>query len=356
MKARTSGEDLTLHEESFKTRYRENFKDPNFNELSEEVEKITDIAWRNYAEGRKAPITQKAGVGFHDPDYDLSLEWIKARAAIHAAQEEHADATGPRRILIISGSDRNDQTCPGEISKSIRLLHTANKTFQDSPDTEVEILDLSKITSEYGKTIHPCKGCVSTAMPLCHWPCSCYPNYSLGQIHDWMNEIYPMWVRAHGIMIITPVYWHQAPSALKLMIDRLVCADGGNEDPTSTHGKRTEEAKELELQGWNYPRHLKGRMFSVIVHGDAAGVDNLKNSLTDWLEEMELVPVTNHGVLGRYIGYMGTYAESHLDLDKDQDMVLEVKNAARALVESVSAYRHHQFTSLNLELQEPRPK
>jgi hypothetical protein len=31
--------------------------------------------------------------------------------------------------------------------------------------------------------------------------------------------------------------WYQAPSTLKLMIDRLVCADGGNPDPTSTGGK-----------------------------------------------------------------------------------------------------------------------
>lgn len=356
MKARTSGEDLALDEENFKIRYRENFKDPNFNELSGEVDKITDLAWRNYVEGRKAPITQKAGVGFLDPNYDLSVEWIKAHNDILAAQKDHEDEAGPRRILMISGSDRNDQTCPGEISKSIRLLHTAKEIFQDSPDTVVEVLDLSRITSEYGKTIHPCKGCVSTAMPLCHWPCSCYPHYSLGQIHDWMNEIYPMWVRAHGIMIITPVYWHQAPSALKLMIDRLVCADGGNADPTSTHGKKAEEAKKLELQGWEYPRHLKGRMFSVIVHGDAAGVDDLKSSLTNWLEEMELVPVTNHGVLGRYIGYMGSYAENHEALDKDEDMFQEVKNAAKALIESVSAYRNHQFKALNLQLQEPRPK
>jgi len=44
-------------------------------------------------------------------------------------------------------------------------------------------------------------------------------------------------------MIITPVNWYQAPSGLKSMIDRLVCADGGNPDPTSTHGKTPEEAK-----------------------------------------------------------------------------------------------------------------
>ena len=74
-------------------------------------------------------------------------------------------------------------------------------------------------------------------MPLCHWPCSCYPNHSLGQVQDWMNDIYPMWAAAHGIMILSPVNWYQSSSVLKLMIDRLVCADGGNPDPTTTHGK-----------------------------------------------------------------------------------------------------------------------
>ncbi len=47
-----------------------------------------------------------------------------------------------------------------------------------------------------------------------------------------MNEIYPRWVDAHGVMIVTPVYWYQAPGGLKSMMDRLVCADGGNPDPT----------------------------------------------------------------------------------------------------------------------------
>jgi multimeric flavodoxin WrbA len=65
-----------------------------------------------------------------------------------------------------------------------------------------------------------------------------------------MNELYPRWVAAHGVMIVTPVNWYHVPSVLKLMIDRLVCADGGNPDPTSTHGKDAAQAKELELAGW----------------------------------------------------------------------------------------------------------
>ena len=147
----------------------------------------------------------------------------------------------------------------------------AREIFAHEPQLEVEVLDLSRLTSEYGRIIYPCKTCVSTAMPLCHWPCSCYPNHALGQVQDWMNDIYAMWAAAHGVMIVCPVNWYGPPSGLKLMMDRLVCADGGNPDPTSTHGKKAEEAKALELAGWPYPQHLAGRVFSVVVHGDYGG-------------------------------------------------------------------------------------
>ncbi len=91
-----------------------------------------------------------------------------------------------------------------------------------------DLLDLSLLSSGSDRNIHPCKGCASTAMPLCHWPCNCCPNHPLGQTNDWMAEIYPLWVAAHAIVIVTPVYWYQSPSPLTLMIDRLVCADGGD--------------------------------------------------------------------------------------------------------------------------------
>ena len=38
------------------------------------------------------------------------------------------------------------------------------------------------------------------------------PDYALGQAHDWMNEIYPLWVAARGILLVTPVNWSQAPA------------------------------------------------------------------------------------------------------------------------------------------------
>jgi multimeric flavodoxin WrbA len=137
----------------------------------------------------------------------------------------------------------------------------------------------------------------------------------LGQVNDWMNGIYPMWVAAHGIMIVSPVHWYQAPAPLKLMMDRLVCADGGNPDPTTTQGKDAARAKELELTGWPYPRHLAGRVFSVVVHGDAAGAENLRRMLTDWFTDMQLVPAGRAALVDRYVGYYKPYAISHADLD-----------------------------------------
>src|ERR1700734_3921102 len=99
------------------------------------------------------------------------------------------------------------------------------------------------------------------------------------QTNDWMNDIYPMWVAAHGIMIITPVNWYQVSSPLKLMMDRLVCADGGNPDPRLTRGKKAKAAKAIDLKGWRYPRHLARRTYSVISYGDVEGSENVRRSV-----------------------------------------------------------------------------
>jgi multimeric flavodoxin WrbA len=242
------------------------------------------------------------------------------------------------------------------MSKTYRLSQIALHTLRAQKGFEVDFLDLSRLCSEYGRTIHPCKACVSTAQPLCHWPCSCYPNHAMGQVGDWMNELYPRFVAAHGLMFLCPVNWYQAPSVLKLLIDRLVCADGGNPDPTTTHGKDPVAAKTLELKGWPYPRHLAGRAFAVAVHGDAAGVEQLTTNLVSWLTDMGLVPAAPSPGLGRYLGYLGSYAESHQELDRDEDLQTEVKNLTKALANCVRQIRTGQYRRPDAELETPRPK
>jgi multimeric flavodoxin WrbA len=221
---------------------------------------------------------------------------------------------------------------------------------------EVDVLDLSLLTSSYDLHIHPCKGCVSTAMPLCHWPCSCYPNHAERQTGDWMAEIYERWVAAHGVILMTPVYWYQVASPLKLMIDRLVCADGGNPDPTTTHGKKPELAKALELRGWDYPKHLAGRAYGVVVHGDVAGIEGSRRALCDWLDWMGLIDAGPKARLDRFIGYYEPYATSHDTLDKDSAVQDEVRNVARAVADAVGQLRANTLSHPGDDLLAPRAK
>lgn len=326
-----------LEEAEFKRLFRAQFQDPAFDDLSPELGRIANAAWESYRQSRKSPHTRKAGPDFADPDYELSVDWIAAREAIIEAQRRH-DAAGASRILLINGSSRSEHTCPGETSKSFRLAEIAREVFA-AAGAAIEFLDLSRLASEYGRHIHPCKACYSTAPALCHWPCSCYPNFALGQTQDWMNDIYPMWVAAHGIMIVTPVNWYQVSSPFKLMMDRLVCADGGNPDPTRTHGKDARAAKAIELAGWDYPRHLAGRLFAVVVHGDAEGAENVRRLVSDWLCFMHLEPAGSGAEPDRYIGYWKPYATSHEDLDADTDIQAEVHNVAKTLLAAVDAKR-----------------
>ncbi|HEY2386552.1 MAG TPA: flavodoxin family protein [Candidatus Binatia bacterium] len=344
-----------LDRAEFGARFRTAFLDPEFREESAAISRLEKIAWRAYGDARKAPLTRKAGPGYTDPDYELSIEWLETRARIERAHAAWADPGTPPRALVVCGSPRNDGTCPGEMSKTFRLARLVADVLHDAA-VEVDLLDLSLVTSEYGRTIHPCKGCVSTAMPLCHWPCSCYPNHALGQIHDWMAEIYERWVAAHAVVIVTPAHWYQASSALKLMIDRLVCADGGNPDPTSTHGKRAEEAKALELGGWGYPKHLAGRVYGLVVHGDVGGTESTRRALSDWLDWMGLIDAGERARLDRYIGYYEPYATSHDALDADEPLQEEARNVGRAVARTTLALRRGEGDSRLATLPRPRSK
>jgi multimeric flavodoxin WrbA len=349
-------QDFTLDRETFRKRWLQRAYDPAFESVSSELERVIDVAWSAYQKSKKSPRTQPAGPEFANPTFPLPVEWLDARRQMIEAQRRHDDAAAPSRILVVHGSARTDQTCPGEISKTYRLATISRDAIAKEPGFEVDFLDMSRLTAEANLVIYPCKACVSTAQPLCHWPCSCYPNHALGQVNDWMNDIYPKWVAAHGVMILCPVNWYQAPSVLKLMIDRLVCADGGNPDPTTTRGKDAARAKAIELAGWPYPKHLSGRAFSVVVHADAAGAENLRRMLVDWMTDMAMIPAGPVAGIGRYVGYYEPYATSHDDLDRDTAFQEETRNAALELVEMVRQIRTGQYKRPDDRLEEPRKK
>jgi len=220
---------------------------------------------------------------------------------------------------------------------------------------QADFLDMSLLTSEPRHRIYPCKACVSTAQPLCHWPCSCYPNHALNQVNDAMAGIYERCVAAHAVILVTPVNWYHTSSSMKLMIDRLVCADGGNPDPTSTKGRTPPRAKELEMKGWPYPKHLEGRVYGVAVHGDVAGYEETRRALSDWLDWIGMIDAGPMSRLDRAIGYYEPYATSHRRSTAMSGAGRGAQCRAR-VANAVREMRAGKLSQPDRGLKRPRPK
>ena len=153
--------------------------------------------------------------------------------------------------------------------------------------------------------------------PLCHWPCSCYPNHSLGQTQDWMNEIYPMWVAAHGIMIVTPVNWYQ-----------VVLAAQADDRPPGVRRRRQSRSDADPRQGRQARQSSSSSRAGTIRAISPAGCSRWWCMATSRAPRtsgarsptgcrfMHLVPAGPSAELDRYIGYWKPYATSHDELDR----------------------------------------
>lgn len=178
-------------------------------------------------------------------------------------------ADRPFRALVISGSDRRQYNCPGVDSKSRALM----LRMADRLPAEWEI-DYEDLGNLYGRAkIQSCNGCVSTAMPLCVWPCNCYEKDSRAEPDlMWDLDLYARLDLADAWAIIGPHYWYGPTSNLKLMFDRLVCMNGGNPREELIDHKDPELAMKLETSAaWEAlnVNHLEGRTAGFFCYSDA---------------------------------------------------------------------------------------
>lgn len=93
------------------------------------------------------------------------------------------------------------------------------------------------------------------------------------------------------------------------------------------------------MGGWDYPKHLAGRAYGAVVHGDVAGIEGARRSLCDWLDWMGRVDAGPMARLDRFIGYYEPYATSHESLNRDAAVQVEVRNAAHAVAEAAALLR-----------------
>src|SRR5919198_403232 len=79
---------------------------------------------------------RRIGERFDDPEFALPIEWMETRARIRDAERRQKDPASPRRVLLVNGAARHDQTCPGEMSKSFRLAQLAREIVEATPQFE----------------------------------------------------------------------------------------------------------------------------------------------------------------------------------------------------------------------------
>jgi len=175
----------------------------------------------------------------------------------------------PFRVLILAGSDRRQYNCPGVDSKARTLMLRMAQRLP--PEWEIDYEDLGNV---FGRArIQSCNACVSTAMALCIWPCNCYePGNTDEPDLLWDLDLYARLDLADAWAIVGPVNWYGPTSNLKLLFDRLVCANGGNPREDLIAHKNPELAMALEhAPEWEALslNHLEGRTAAFFCYSDA---------------------------------------------------------------------------------------
>jgi len=62
--------------------------------------------------------------------------------------------------------------------------------------------------------------------PLCHWPCSCYPNYGSGQTQDWMNYWAP-YATSHQALDADQAVQEEVRNAARSLFDAVTAKREG---------------------------------------------------------------------------------------------------------------------------------
>jgi hypothetical protein len=73
-KVRTGMPSVQLKKGEFFEHARARFYDPTFTTVAPEIEKIIEVAWKNYTEYHKSPRTRQTGRGFSNPEFALPIE------------------------------------------------------------------------------------------------------------------------------------------------------------------------------------------------------------------------------------------------------------------------------------------
>ena len=159
--AQGHAERSSCRKDEFEQAFPHAFYDPAFEPLAERNRQDRRRRLgRLSATTARAPRTGKAGPGFADPDYDLSGRMARGAATPFRPRERR---TRRREIAVAHSADqrliaqrahlprRNVEDLPALRCWRRRSIAATR------PASKSRSLDLSRLTSEYGRVIYPCK-------------------------------------------------------------------------------------------------------------------------------------------------------------------------------------------------------
>ncbi len=240
---------------------------------TDEARTADHIAVRAGPAGTNQAYLDETALAFADGGVvDPYLERLRTRsrplAAALPAEPVPPETPRPLHVLVISGSARRLDGCPGLDSKARALMH--RMVGRLPPGWQVDHEDIG---NEHGRPkIQGCNGCVGSSMALCVWPCNCYgPGSETQPDLLWDLDLYRRLARADAWAFIGPVWWYGPTTNFKAMFDRLVCMSGGNPRPDLIDKKNTQKAQALERSPqWRElsRNHLEGRTAAFFCYGN----------------------------------------------------------------------------------------
>lgn len=191
---------------------------------------------------------------------------------------EFAKNKGKKKVVLVVGSPRDSDCCPGEKSKTHKLAERLRKDFSDR--VSFEVVDLAVKCD--GVNVQPCKGCVSTSAFHCRWKCDCYSKKSDPKDLMHQQDVYGKLEECDGFFVLTPINWSACSSVVKSFFDRLVCASltitadealeiFGEDDIKNP--KKTREAERSGKYNGMLKNHLEGKVAGFFAHGNEGGSD-----------------------------------------------------------------------------------
>ncbi|PJC48858.1 MAG: hypothetical protein CO035_01265 [Candidatus Omnitrophica bacterium CG_4_9_14_0_2_um_filter_42_8] len=206
------------------------------------------------------------------------------------------------RVLVIAGSSRRVTNCPAADSKAKFFAERAKEKMPKD-----WVIDIFNAGNDYVlPKIQSCNACVSTSMALCVWPCNCYERHSFFEPDlMWDEDLYGRIYAADAIMVCAPVNWYNVTSSIKLLFDRLVCANGGNPDEKLIGHKDGALAAQLEHSPkWKElsVNHLEGRTAAFFTYGDEGGDEPADDGRPAILRHKEYFDPAEEAKMG-YVSY-----------------------------------------------------